>query len=301
MKEFDSAWYDATNNVVVKHADARKQLFEELLWEHRDLAEAHSHCQVVPEASLEALKAQVTKLQGEKEQLLKEHNEALEAQKTALGELKEQAIQAALRHEQALRTPGAEARRRAFPGISGLCREEGVWPEEELPENITLTPTGSRMPGTGSREWQCSAARAGADTALRSACSWYPARIWMLSRRTRRCSYGHGSGAAAKRQDRAYRLAEYAEVRTFIPPPPGVKDYLSDEEEEDEGDEDEAAEDVPPEAPGRRCSPKMPRPVPLHPTPALMTFYQMFACDLSWPCLPQKQCLLNSAPVCRGL
>ncbi|KAK1684919.1 hypothetical protein QYE76_045767 [Lolium multiflorum] len=53
--------------------------------EHRDLAEAHSHCQ------------------GEKEQLLKEHNEALEAQKTALGELKEQAIQAALRHEQALK------------------------------------------------------------------------------------------------------------------------------------------------------------------------------------------------------
>ncbi|KAK1631851.1 hypothetical protein QYE76_006166 [Lolium multiflorum] len=65
MKEFDSAWYDATNNVV-STADARKQLFEELLWEHRDLAEAHSHCQVVPEASLEALKAQVTKLQGEK-------------------------------------------------------------------------------------------------------------------------------------------------------------------------------------------------------------------------------------------
>jgi hypothetical protein len=71
-------------------ADARKQLFEELLWEHRDLAEAHSHCQglflsppasfyrnvsffdtytlfcltVVPEATIEALKAQVAKLQG---------------------------------------------------------------------------------------------------------------------------------------------------------------------------------------------------------------------------------------------
>ncbi|KAK1668424.1 hypothetical protein QYE76_056583 [Lolium multiflorum] len=84
VKEFDSAWYDATNNVV-STADARKQLFEELLWEHRDLAEAHSHCQVVPEATIEALKAQVTKLQGEKEQLLKEHNEALDAQKTALG------------------------------------------------------------------------------------------------------------------------------------------------------------------------------------------------------------------------
>ncbi|KAK1698299.1 hypothetical protein QYE76_014996 [Lolium multiflorum] len=111
VKEFDSAWYDATNNVV-STADARKQLFEELLWEHRDLAEAHSHCQAVPEATIEALKAQVAKLQGEKEQLLKEHNEALEAQKTALGELKEQAIQAALRHDQALKDArvAAEAR-----------------------------------------------------------------------------------------------------------------------------------------------------------------------------------------------
>ena len=52
----------------------------------------------------------------------------------------------------------------------------------------------------------------------------------------------------AKRQDRAYRLAEYADVRTFIAPPPGVTDYLLDEEEE-EGDEDEDAEDAPPEAP----------------------------------------------------
>ncbi|XP_071680900.1 uncharacterized protein [Lolium perenne] len=62
-----------------------------------------SAASAVPEATIEALKAQVAKLQGEKEQLLKEHNEALEAQKTALGELKEQAIQAALRHDQALK------------------------------------------------------------------------------------------------------------------------------------------------------------------------------------------------------
>lgn len=70
-------------------ADARKHLFEELLWEHRDLAEAHSKCQgkllclwhlltgrsyflvlttfcltTIPEASIEALKAQLTALQG---------------------------------------------------------------------------------------------------------------------------------------------------------------------------------------------------------------------------------------------
>ncbi|KAK1610583.1 hypothetical protein QYE76_034256 [Lolium multiflorum] len=42
VKELDSAWYDATNNLMVT-ADARKALFEELLWEHRELAEAHDN------------------------------------------------------------------------------------------------------------------------------------------------------------------------------------------------------------------------------------------------------------------
>ncbi|KAK1556161.1 hypothetical protein QYE76_037653, partial [Lolium multiflorum] len=60
-KEFDSL-YDATANVV-STADARKALFEELLWEHRSLAEAHSKCQAIPEASIEALKAQIATLQ----------------------------------------------------------------------------------------------------------------------------------------------------------------------------------------------------------------------------------------------
>nr|XP_051201767.1 uncharacterized protein LOC127315307 [Lolium perenne] len=66
----------------------------------------------VPEATIEALRSQVVKLQGEKEQLIKEHHEALDAQKTALRELKEQAMQAALQHEQALKDArvAAEAR-----------------------------------------------------------------------------------------------------------------------------------------------------------------------------------------------
>ncbi|KAK1652777.1 hypothetical protein QYE76_070582 [Lolium multiflorum] len=332
VKEFDSAWYDATNNVV-STADARKQLFEELLWEHRDLAEAHSHCQVVPEATIEALKAQVAKLQGEKEQLLKEHNEALEAQKTALGELKEQAIQAALRHDQALKDArvAAEARlaevvedstnsntvltaeleeerksRKAaerlidtmttdhreydrlvmkidalalqhFPesqvyalkkhmrSVDRLLADlpaaaiqvfKVLWPEEELPGNITLTAARLNDAGHRIREWQCSAARAGADTALRSACSWYPdLNLDALQGVRADAPTDTDPALAAKRRDRAYRLAEYAEVRTFIPPPPGVKDYLSDEEEEDEGDEGEAAEDVPPEAPEAGAAP----------------------------------------------
>ncbi|KAK1628808.1 hypothetical protein QYE76_003123 [Lolium multiflorum] len=56
---------------------------------------------------------------------------------------------------------------------------------------------------------------------------------------------------AAKRQDRAYRIAEYAEMRTFIPPPHGVQDYLDEEEDEAEEEplDDAGAGDAPPEAP----------------------------------------------------
>ncbi|KAK1628302.1 hypothetical protein QYE76_002617 [Lolium multiflorum] len=51
----------------------------------------------------------------------------------------------------------------------------------------------------------------------------------------------------AKRKDRAYQIAESAPIRTFIPAPPNVHDFLSDEEEEEE-EEDEDAGDAPPEA-----------------------------------------------------
>ncbi|XP_071679949.1 uncharacterized protein [Lolium perenne] len=130
-----------------------------------------------------------------------------------------------------------------------------LWPEEEMPVNITLTSHRLKDAGRRIREWQCSAARAGADTALRSACSWYPDLDLDALQGVRQDAPTDTDPAlTAKRQDRAYRLAEYAEVRTFIPPPPGVKDYLSDEEEE-EGDEDEAAEDVPPEAPEASAAP----------------------------------------------
>ncbi|KAK1611299.1 hypothetical protein QYE76_034972 [Lolium multiflorum] len=83
VKEFDSAWYDATNNVV-STADARKALFGELLWEHRNLAEAHNKCQAIPEASIEALKAQVAALQAERSSS-SGITKALEAQRRSLG------------------------------------------------------------------------------------------------------------------------------------------------------------------------------------------------------------------------
>nr|XP_051211732.1 uncharacterized protein LOC127329240 [Lolium perenne] len=157
-----------------------------------------------------------------------------------------------------------------------------LWPEEELPGNITLTASRLNDAGHRIREWQCSAARAGADTALRSVCSWYPALDLDALQGVRADAPTDTDPAlSAKRQDRAYRLAEYAEVRTFIPPPPGVKDYLSDEEEEDEGDEGEAAEDAPPEAPEPALLLlKMPRPVLLHPTPLLLDDLLRYLCSL---------------------
>jgi hypothetical protein len=54
----------------------------------------------------------------------------------------------------------------------------------------------------------------------------------------------------AKRQDRAYRVAQFARTSTFIPPPADIEDELSVDEEED-ASEDEAEDieegDVPPE------------------------------------------------------
>ncbi|KAK1606553.1 hypothetical protein QYE76_030226 [Lolium multiflorum] len=111
VKEFDSAWYDATANVV-STADARKALFEELLWEHRSLAEAHSKCLAIPEASIEALKDQVAKLQAEKEQLIRDHEKALDAQKEISRELKDQAMQAGVRHAEELKAAEAAAEAR---------------------------------------------------------------------------------------------------------------------------------------------------------------------------------------------
>ncbi|XP_071685258.1 uncharacterized protein [Lolium perenne] len=54
-------------------ADTRKALFEELLWEHRELAEAHDKCQVIPEASIDALKEQLATAQREKDELSRQH------------------------------------------------------------------------------------------------------------------------------------------------------------------------------------------------------------------------------------
>jgi hypothetical protein len=105
-----------------------------------------------------------------------------------------------------------------------------LWPEEELPANLSLVSERLKGAGLRIREWQCSAACAGADSALRVACSWYPdLDLDALVGVREGAPTDLDPALTAKRQDRAYRIAEYAGVRTFIPPPSDIKDYLSDE------------------------------------------------------------------------
>ncbi|KAK1605100.1 hypothetical protein QYE76_028773 [Lolium multiflorum] len=289
-------------------AFARKHLFEELLWEHRDLAEAHNKCQAIPEASIEALKTQLTALQGEKEQLIREHREALDAQETYSKELKEQLIQLGLEHNKAMKAAQAAAEDKLNEALEDAnnstvvlqaeleegdkarkaaedhaARLEGEQKEYDLlvmqtdglalrlfPDSqayaqkkvadrriaqayknldapwdpydhlVALSARVSHMRAVDRNladlpevaihlfKWQCSAARAGADAALRVACSWYPdLDLDALIGVRENAPTDMDPVLTAKRQDRAYRIAEYASVRTFIPPPPDVRDLLS--------------------------------------------------------------------------
>ncbi|KAK1608457.1 hypothetical protein QYE76_032130 [Lolium multiflorum] len=358
VKEFDTAWHDANNNGV-STLDARKRLFEELLWEHRDLAEAHSKCQALPEATFEDLRGQIAALKAEKEQLVLKHREALSAQETISAGLKDELAQAELRHDRELKEAKAAAEAKLdetlkeFTDSTAVLRAEleeqtgaqkaaqeriatlttdqteydrlvmqtdalavrlfpdsqqhehkkvmerraeqamsnpeaawdaydhlvafsariqhmravdrhlvdlpdvaikifkVLWPGEEVPANLTLTSDRLKDAGRRIREWQCLAAHAGADAALRIACSWYEdLDLEAFHSLHRDAPTDKDPVLTAKRKDRAYRIAEYAPICTFIPPPPDVKDYLSDNEEEDVDDEEieEAGEDeVPPE------------------------------------------------------
>jgi hypothetical protein len=122
-----------------------------------------------------------------------------------------------------------------------------LWPEEAMPTNLTLTANRLKDAGRRIREWQCSAARAGADHALRISCSWYEdLDLDQFHSLRRDAPTDTDPVLTAKRKDRAYQIAESAPIRTFIPAPPNVQDFLSDEKEEEE-DEDEDAGDVLPE------------------------------------------------------
>ncbi|KAK1564062.1 hypothetical protein QYE76_018260 [Lolium multiflorum] len=141
-----------------------------------------------------------------------------------------------------------------------------LWHGEAVPANLTLLSDRLKDACRRIREWKCSAARAGADAALRIACSWYEDLDLDAFHSLRGdAPTDKDPVLTAKRQDRAYRIAEFTHMRTFIPPPPGVRDEISDDEEEDVEDEEdeEAAEsdappeqgDAPPEAPEAGAQP----------------------------------------------
>jgi hypothetical protein len=92
---------------------------------------------------------------------------------------------------------------------------------------------------------------AGADAALRVACSWYvDLDLDALHSLRGVAPTDKDPLLTAKRQDRAYRITEFARFHTFIPPPEDIKDEVSDDEEEGsvEGKEEDAEEgEAPPE------------------------------------------------------
>lgn len=330
------------------------------MWEHRELAEAHDKCQVIPEASIDALKEQLAAAQREKDELNRQHQDELNALKTSYQDLKSQLIQLGLDHAKALKAAevsaaakldealedasnatvvlraeleemakarkGAEEKAarleeerkecdqlilqtdtlalRLFPDsqryavkkVDAQRKDKGqadltvpwtpkdhlvalnarvshmrcidrnlsdipdvatqlyrtLWPGEVVPDTFSLISDRLKGAGKRIREWQCSAARAGADSALRVACSWYPElNLDALTGVREEAETDLDPILSAKRQDRAYRIAEYADMRTFIPPPPGVTDYLDEEEDEAEEEllDDADAGAAPPETP----------------------------------------------------
>ncbi|KAM0917053.1 hypothetical protein ACQ4PT_009790 [Festuca glaucescens] len=339
VKEFDNAWHDANNNVLGV-LDSRKQLFEELLWEHRDLTEAFT-----------ALQLSHSQCQAEKEELSLQHQRDLQAQQNETAKLKDQLVEAGLQHagalkeaiaagetkveeawkqfadtEEQLRWEFEEERKlrqqeqerndellavqvsfdqmvkdvddkalkffpdsqvRAEATVAKARIEDSVpdanapwttkdhlaalysrishmrivdrhlsqlpdaaikalkclWPKEPVPDDVSSIA--DRLLDTGKRlsEWRHSAARAGADTALRFVCSWYESLdLSTLSTMRGNAPTDTDPAKTAARRDRAYRIACYASTSTFIPPPEDIEEEYTDDEEEGEEAGDGKAE-----------------------------------------------------------
>ncbi|KAM0890878.1 hypothetical protein ACQ4PT_026770 [Festuca glaucescens] len=347
VKEFDNAWHDANQNVLGV-LDSRKQVFEELLWEHRDLTEAHSTLQLTH-----------SQCRAEKEKLALQHQQELKAQRDETAKLKDQLIQAGLQQAEALKGAiaageaklkearkqfaGAEERlrqelgeeknlremerdrnavlaaaqaslcqmikdtdakalklfpnsqERAVATVSKIRTENSVsdaetawtaedhlaalysrithmriverqlvqlpeaavqifkrlWPGEAVPDDLNILT--ERLLGAGRRlsEWRHSAARAGADIALRFACSWYEGLdLDALHSLREGAPTDIDPAKTAARRARAYHLASYASTSTFIPPPADLaEEYTDDEEEEREAADDETETNVEADAP----------------------------------------------------
>ncbi|KAM0924580.1 hypothetical protein ACQ4PT_004566 [Festuca glaucescens] len=343
VKEIDNAWHDANQNVLGV-LDSRKRVFEELLWEHRDLTEAHS-----------ALQLTHSQCRAEKENLALQHQQELKAQRDETAKLKDQLLQAGLQQAEALKgaiaageakledvrkqLAGTEqelkeeknlremerdrnavltaaqaslcqmikdtdaralklfpnSQERAVVTVSKLRAESSasdadapwtaedhlaalysrithmrvvdrqlvqlpeaalqvfkrLWPGEPVPDDLNILA--ERLLGAGRRlsEWRHSAARAGADIALRFACSWYEGLdLDALHSMREGAPTDTDPAKTAARRVRAYQLASYASTSTFVPPPADLtEEYTDDEEEEGEAADDETETNVEAEAP----------------------------------------------------
>nr|XP_051229460.1 uncharacterized protein LOC127347295 [Lolium perenne] len=291
VKELDNAWHNATNNVVLSRKPPLRPSRPssapfKTLGEKEQLIQEHRKALDAQELISSGLKDQLIQFGLRHDQEMKDAKAAAEAK---LNEVLEDSTNstAVLRLEL---EEGGKARKAAEDQAALLEAEQKeydqlgsfrthrshacggpesrrspdvairlfkvLWPGEEVPANLTLTSERLKGASRRIREWQWLGARAGADEAIRIACSWYE-DLDLEAFHTMRQDAPTDTDPilTAKRKDRAYRIAEYAAVRTFIPPPPGVTDYLSDFEEEDDDEdagEDDALPDggdAPPEAP----------------------------------------------------
>jgi hypothetical protein len=123
-----------------------------------------------------------------------------------------------------------------------------LWPGEAAPDDLTKLALRLKDAGQRFSEWKRSLARAGADAALRVACSWYD-DLDLNALHSMRADAPTNTDPikAAKRHDRAYRIAHFVSTSTFIPPPADIADEISEDEEEEDAEEDEDAEDIPEE------------------------------------------------------
>jgi hypothetical protein len=93
-----------------------------------------------------------------------------------------------------------------------------LWPGELVPDNLTLLSHKLQDVGRRLSEWRHSAARAGADAALRFACSWYEELdLDALHNMRGNAPTDTVPEKNDKRHDRAYRIAHYASTSDFIP------------------------------------------------------------------------------------
>jgi hypothetical protein len=95
-----------------------------------------------------------------------------------------------------------------------------LWPGETVPDRVDDIFARLKKCGAQLHEWRCSLARSGADTTMRFVCSWYE-DLDLDALETLRFGAPTDTDPilTAKRRDRAYQVAHYAFVSTFIPCP----------------------------------------------------------------------------------